>query len=139
MFSKEEQKLVIDEYCFNAGITDEVIKASIVIGHLGQNGDYNNSFTVERLVNKESTTTARSMYVLEKTDLDYISNQKCLHIEKRFGNMNKSQIITWVRQQVNVHLLESDMDHIVTDNKAFTIIISADSMRFKNSFKLYRV
>lgn len=139
MITTKELSLVIDEYCANTNITDPEVKKSIVIGLVGKNGNGDNMFSVQRLYNPSSKTRTNSLYELQKTDVDYLSSQQCLKIQKRYGDMGKAQIINWVKQQVNIHLLESDIDRVVIEPDAFTVVISADSMRFKNSFKLYRI
>lgn len=83
-------------------------------------------------------------YELPKQDLSGLSEYKTLSIPKQYRNdfdaaHNKVMIAEWVNRGTGLALIDSDIAGLSSSKTHLTVIIAADSMRFKSDFRLIRL
>lgn len=85
-----------------------------------------------------------STYVHQRIDLAGLSAHRALDIPAAFRNVKQADlskvfIADWVYQFTGHRILVEDIQTMALEKKAIQVIISPDSMRFKNSFQLIRL
>jgi hypothetical protein len=84
------------------------------------------------------------VYVHKRLDLSGLTHFRTLDIPKEYRNEdqtlnNKSFMADWIRRKTGHKLIETDIGYLVVEKTKVSIVISADSMRFTNSFQLTRL
>lgn len=132
----KEVSLVKRRFCQDRRIKDE---KSVLLTHLHRNlstGEH--TFLVER----EGHDNA--YYTHKKVDLGPLSTLRTLDIPKEYRNdfdaqHNKAFIAEWIRRKTGHDVIDTDISTLLSGKGTLDIIISPDSMRFKNSFQLIRL
>lgn len=77
---------------------------------------------------------------LTKKDLNPLSGFKTLSIKRKelesLADVSKSMIANWVNSKTGDTLHQSDIDYVIVNKNDISVIISANSMRFKNGFNI---
>ena len=89
------------------------------------------------LVSRDGTVP--EIYEHVRLDVTPYSQQRSLWFSKdmqkdREAMLGKANIATWINKQVNLEILPEDIGVLSPTTKSLTVVISPNSMRFRNSF-----
>ena len=128
--------LAKQEYCILNGIYNAKEKEQVQLTYIGRNGDNNCVFSVSRLFHDKP---CRTIWIMERIDLSYLSTFKKLVIPKSIIQPTKSVVTRAVKTLSKLSLSNKDISTIIVDKNSVTVVISPNSMCFKNKFSLNRI
>lgn len=133
MSTAKEVNLVKRRYCQDRRLDEK----SVSFTHVKRNASGEHVFLVE--VNGQN-----DYYVHPRVDMTGLSSLRTLDIPKEYRNdfdaqHNKAFIAEWIRRQTGHDVMDTDIDVLVATKGKLDVVISPNSMRFKNSFQLIRL
>lgn len=79
-------------------------------------------------------------YTCVKRDLSFLTDYKTLSILKQDmlvnEGVNKTALVGWIFSKTGIVLLPEDIDFVYLEKNHLSVVISLNSMRFKNSFHI---
>jgi len=132
-----ELTLIKRRYCQDNGIKDE---KSITLTHFRlDKKTMEHTFLVEFADGRDS-----KYYILKRIDLSGLSGFRTLDIPKQYRNdfdaqNNPAFIADWIQRRTGHDLVESDISCLAAETGKLTVVISPNSMRYKNSFQINRL
>ena len=133
MSTAKEVNLVKRRYCQDRRLDEK----SVSFTHVKRNASGEHVFLVE--VNGQN-----DYYTHPRVDMTGLSSLRTLDIPKEYRNdfdaqHNKAFIAEWIRRQTGHDVMDTDIDVLVATKGKLDVVISPNSMRFKNSFQLIRL
>lgn len=135
--NEKEISLVRQRYCEDRHIQNP--PASLQLEHYRKDPS-----TGEHCFFVEEDGKETIVYPHVREDLSGLSSFRTLDIPVEYRNEyqnlhNKAFMADWIRRKSGHPVIDTDIQYLVVERNQVTVVISPDSMRFKNSFQLKRL
>jgi len=130
--------LIKNKYCQDHRITDKKVIKAITFELVNRNKAGNSVF----LVTVPGSDPV--YYEVPRVDMSGLTRLPLLSIPRTYRNdfdamNNKAMIADWIQRKTGHDIIDEDIAYLSHDKDHLTVVISPDSMRFKNSFQLIRL